>query len=118
MGWQANYEIAQSLRKLSASLWEQGEHRYASVGIYGALRYADKARSERYSPALGQSFKDGFAPGRPNEIDDIVERRLRWATASRLERHFYSNNLAVAHLMMAREAATELLDEAFAVLES
>ena len=118
MDWQANYAIAQSLLQRSAWLAEQDEHRYASIGIHGALHYADRAISERYAPALNRSFKDGFVPERPNEIDDIAERRLRWAAVSRLERHFYSNNLTVAQLMVARADATELLDEAFGVLNA
>lgn len=118
MDWQASYEIAQALLQRSAWLSEQDEHLYASIGIYGALHYADRAISERYSLEFNRSFKDGFVPDRPNEIDDIAERRLRWAAVSRLERHFYSSNLTVAQIMVARADATELLDEAFGVLNA
>ena len=114
MTWQDYYEIAQSLRARSDWLFAQGEHQYASAGVWGALRYASRALKARYGGADGnRSLEKGYLPGQANGRDEVNARKSRWASAELLHRHFYNSNLPADRLAVNRNEATELLGEAF-----
>ena len=87
MTWQDYYEIAQSLRARSDWLFAQGEHQYASEGIWGALRYASRAvtlwRSSR-QPHAGERLSAGTGqwPGRGERPE--VAQGVRGAAAQAL----------------------------------
>ena len=118
MNWQDFYALAQSLRARSDWLFAQGEHQYASEGVWGALRYASRALKARYGGADGnRSLEKGYIPGRPNDPGEVAARLLRWAAANELHKHFYNSNLPADRLAANRNEATELLDEAFGALD-
>ena len=117
MNWQDYYAIAQSLRARSDWLFAQGEHQYASEGVWGALRYASRALKARYGGADGnRSLEKGYIPGRPNSLVAVDARIVLWSSAKALHRHFYNSNLTAVQLATRRSEATELLDEAFGAL--
>ena len=118
MTWQDYYEIAQSLRARSDWLFDQGEHQYASEGVWGALRYASRALKGRYGAVAGNlTLEKGYLPGQANGRDEVNARKSRWASAERLHRHFYNSDLPADRLVARRNDATLLLDEAFGALE-
>ena len=117
MNWQDYYEIAQSLRARSDWLFAQGEHQYASEGVWGALRYASRALKGRYGAVAGNlTLEKGYLPGQANGRDAVDARMSRWASAERLHKHFYNSNLTAVQLAARRNDATALLDEAFGAL--
>ena len=117
MNWQDYYALAQSLRARSDWLFAQGEHQYASEGVWGALRYASRALKARYGGANGnRSLEKGYIPGRPNSSDAVNARVSRWSSANALHKHFYNSNLPAARLAECRNATAILPDEAFGVL--
>ena len=117
MNWQDYYAIAQSLRARSDWLFAQGEHQYASEGVWGALRYASRALKARYGGAAGdRSLEKGYIPGRPNSPAAVDVRIARWRSANELHKHFYNSNLPAARLAERRSSATLLLDEALGAL--
>ena len=117
MNWQDYYAIAQSLRSRSDWLFAQGEHQYASEGVWGALRYASRALKARYGGADGnRSLEKGYIPGRLNNPVAVGYRTSRWQSANALHKHFYNSNLTAVQLDTRRSEATELLDEAFGAL--
>ena len=117
MNWQDFYALAQSLRARSDWLFAQGEHQYASEGVWGALRYASRALKARYGGADGnRSLEKGYIPGRLNSQYDVDARTARWRAANDLHKHFYNSNLTAAQLAISRNEATLLLDEAFGAL--
>ena len=119
MNWQDYYALAQSLRARADWLFAQGEHQYASEGVWGALRYASRALKARYGGADdNRSLEKGYIPGRPNSPDAVNVRLSRWASANDLHKHFYNSNLPADRLVESRSAAALLLDEAFGVLDA
>ena len=119
MTWQDYYAIAQSLRARSDWLFAQGEHQYASEGVWGALRYASRALKGRYGAVAGNlTLEKGYLPGQVNSRDEVNARMRRWASAERLHRHFYNSNLTGVQLAERRHSATLLLDEAFGALDA
>ena len=69
MNWQDYYAIAQSLRARSDWLFAQGEHQYASKGVWGTLRYASRALKARYGGANGnRSLEKGLYPGTAQQL--------------------------------------------------
>ena len=119
MTWQDYYAIAQSLRARSDWLFAQGEHQYASEGVWGALRYASRALKGRYGAVAGNlTLEKGYLPGQANNRDEVNARKSRWASAERLHRHFYNSDLPADRLAARRNEATLLLDEAFGALEA
>ena len=117
MNWQDFYALAQSLRARSDWLFAQGEHQYASEGVWGALRYASRALKARYGGADGnRSLEKGYIPGRPNHPGEVEIRITQWRSANELHKHFYNSNLPADRLAVNRSEATELLDEAFGAL--
>ena len=119
MNWQDFYALAQSLRARADWLFAQGEHQYASEGVWGALRYASRALKARYGGANGnRSLEKGYIPGRSNRPVDVENRLLRWRSANELHKHFYNSNLDGVQLAERRHSATLLLDEAFGALEA
>ena len=117
MTWQYYYAIAQSLRARAEWLFAQGEHQYASEGVWGALRYASRALKGRYGAVSGNlTLEKGYLPGQANGRDEVNARMRRWASAERLHRHFYNSNLTGVQLAERRHSAMLLLDEAFGVL--
>ena len=118
MTWQDYYAIAQSLRARADWLFAQGEHQYASEGVWGALRYASRALKGRYGAVSGNlTLEKGYLPGQANGRDEVNARMRRWASAERLHRHFYNSNLTGVQLAERRHSATLLLDEAFGALD-
>ena len=84
MNWRDYYAIAQSLRARSDWLFAQGEHQYASEGVWGALRYASRALKARYGGADGnRSLEKGYIPGRPNSPVAVDVRIARVAAGMR-----------------------------------
>ena len=119
MNWQDYYAIAQSLRARADWLFAQGEHQYASEGVWGALRYASRALKARYGGADGnRSLEKGYIPGRPNSPAAVDARISRWRSANELHKHFYNSDLPAVKLAARRSEATGLLDEAFGVLNA
>ena len=119
MNWQDYYAIAQSLRARSDWLFAQGEHQYASEGVWGALRYASRALKARYGGANGNhSLEKGYIPGQSNSPVAVDARISRWRSANELHKHFYNSNLPAVKLTTRRGEAAELLDEAFAALNA
>ena len=119
MTWQDCYEIAKSLRARSDWLFAQGEHQYASEGVWGTLHYASRALKARYGGADGNlSLEKGYIPGQPNSPGAVNARIARWRAARRLHRHFYNSNLTGVQLAERRHSATLLLDEAFGALDA
>ncbi len=118
MTWQELYAIARSLRQRADQLFDENENQLASEGIWGALHYAGRALAECFGRAAGGSFNDGYIPGRSNFPGDIGQRKRSWRAARRLHRHFYNSNLDARRLANDRALATELLNEAFGVLQS
>ena len=119
MNWQDFYALAQSLRTRSDWLFAQGEHQYASEGVWGALRYASRALKARYGGASGnRSLEKGYIPGRPNRPVEVTIRIARWRAAYELHKHFYNSNLTAVRLAARRNDATRLLDEAFGALDA
>ena len=117
MNWQDFYALAQSLRARSDWLFAQGEHQYASEGVWGALRYASRALKARYGGANGnRSLEKGYIPGRANLPVDVENRIALWRSANELHKHFYNSNLTAVQLAARRNEATRLLDEAFGAL--
>ena len=119
MNWQDYYAIAQSLRSRADWLFAQGEHQYASEGVWGALRYASRALKARYGGADGnRSLEKGYIPGRLNSPVAVDYRIMLLRSASELHKHFYNSNLPLDRLAERRNEAAELLDEAFGALNA
>ena len=118
MTWQELYAIAESLRQRADWLFERSEYQLASEAIWGALHYTGRALVERFGRSAGGSFNDGFISGRSNSPTEISQRKRCWRAARRLHRHFYNSNLDELRLASDRALATDLLNEAFAALQS
>ena len=119
MNWQDYYAIAQSMRARSNWLFAQGEHQYASEGVWGALHYAARALKGRYGAVAGNlTLEKGYLPGQTNNRAEVNFRASQWGAAERLHRHFYNSNLNAARLAESRNAAAELLNAAFGALDA